>query len=111
VSTTDSIAYEIKRGGGVILKESYMVRARKMFAEMPTLRAELRRELRRRVIANLEKATGLPFDLAITNIEAWRETEEDPEPEHNFRIPDMDRSVLLVTTCIVRAVEYPEVRK
>ncbi len=110
MSTTDSIAYETKRGGGVILKDSYMVRARQMFTDMPTLRERLREELRRRVLSRLEEATGLPFDLAITNITEWRETEADPEPEYNFRRASEDQSVLLVTTCIVRAVQYQEVR-
>lgn len=109
MSATESIAYTMKQGGGVIIRDAYMVQARKMFADMPTLRAELRQELRRRIVMRLEEATGLPFDLAITNLTSWRETEEDPDPELNFRREYEDQSVLLVTTCVVRAVEYPEV--
>jgi hypothetical protein len=109
VSATESIAYTMKRGGGVLVRDAYVVQRRRMLTDTPTLRVRLREELRRRVINQLEKATGLPFDVAIVAVESWRETEEDPEPELNFRRSYYERSVLLVTACIVRAVEYPEV--
>lgn len=109
MSEVGGIAYVTKRGGGVKIQDHYVVRARKLLADMPKL-AEIRARQRQRILASLAERTGLPFGLAIVNIESWRETEEDPEPTENWRRAPSERSVLLVTTCVVRAVEYPEVR-
>lgn len=104
-ATVDEVAFERRRGGGVVIEESYRVSMRALLDDRA--RTYLRAQMRRRVIDQLAEKTGLPFHLAIVAIERWQETEVDPEPEENWRRPVAERSVALVTRCEVRAVEYP----
>lgn len=100
-----SATYVTKTGGNVIIESSHLAHERRFITD--ELRNHLRQDQRSLIIRQLEEKTGLPFDLAITNIESWKETETEWEPWANFHRPHDEQPIVFITKCYVRGVEYP----
>jgi hypothetical protein len=105
-----SITYTMRAGGGVQIQESYIVHERRMLNDNE-MRRYIRERLRTKILANLAEKSGLPFDLAITNITSWKEIEATHREWENFKYEAELQPVVLLTTCYVRRVEYPEEAK
>jgi hypothetical protein len=97
------VRHSVKHGGGVTIRVAHLAHERRALADV---RERLRADQRAQVIRQLAEKSGLPFDLAITNIERWSETEQDHEPHINFVLPYELQPVAMVTTCYVRAIQY-----